>query len=192
MKSRILILCLCLFGLSAAAQEKIEWLTIEQAQEQAAKDKNTTKKYLVDCYTDWCGWCKRMDSDTFSDTLIARIVNHYFYPVKFNAEQREDVTLAGKVYKNTGKAGSGRRGSPHQLAYYLLNNRLSYPSFSILGADCKVILAQAGYFPPKDFEPFLVYIGEELYKELDYKVFSENYESKYRADILKKLYDEKK
>ncbi len=192
MKSRILILCLCLLGLSATAQETIEWLTIEQAQERAAKDKNTTKKYFVDCYTDWCGWCKRMDKDTFSDTLIAKIVNHYFYPVKFNAEQREDVTLAGKVYKNTGKATGGRRGTPHQLAYYLLNNRLSYPSFSILGTDCKVLITQPGYFPPKDFEPFLVYVGEELYKEVDYKIFFDNYESKYRTEILKKLYGKKK
>ncbi|MEE1203555.1 MAG: DUF255 domain-containing protein, partial [Bacteroidales bacterium] len=86
------------FSLLLSGQEEIKWLSIEEAQEKAIADSSNAKKYFVDCYTDWCGWCKRMDKDTFTDTLIAKLINHYFYPVKFNAEQSQDVTFNGKVY----------------------------------------------------------------------------------------------
>ena len=184
-----LIACLMFFG--ARAQEKIQWLDITSAQKVAAESKDDTRKYFIDCYTGWCGWCKKMDSDTFSDTLIAKIVNRYFIPVKFNAEETEPITFYGKEYKNKGKSHSSRRGSPHSLAYYLLNNRLSYPSFSIVDREGKVLVVQPGYYTAKDFEVFLVYIGEEFYNTVDYKVFVEDYESKYRPEILKKLTDEK-
>ena len=61
LKSLLFACTLCIGAVTMMAQEKIEWLTIEQAQEQSKKDGDNAKKYFVDCYTDWCGWCKRMD-----------------------------------------------------------------------------------------------------------------------------------
>ena len=49
-------------GTPAAA--KIEWLTWDQA---VAKMEKEPRKIMVDVYTDWCGWCKRMDASTFQD-----------------------------------------------------------------------------------------------------------------------------
>ena len=46
---------------SAAAD--IQWITWEQLAEKSKKEK---RKVVVDVYTDWCGWCKRMDASTFS------------------------------------------------------------------------------------------------------------------------------
>ncbi|MFN3590463.1 MAG: thioredoxin family protein, partial [Spirosomataceae bacterium] len=45
------------------AQEKIAWLTIEEAFD---KIQTQPKKVLIDVYTDWCGWCKVMDKNTFA------------------------------------------------------------------------------------------------------------------------------
>lgn len=189
LKSLLFACTLCIGAVTAMAQEKIEWLTIKQAQEQARQDGENAKKYFVDCYTDWCGWCKRMDRDTFSDTLIAKILNHYYYPVKFNAESREKVELNGKVYENTSKVVG--RGGTHSLAYYLLNNRMSYPSFSIMNKDCKVLIAYPGYHEAKEFELFLVFMGE-FSDKMSFETFVKDYESKYRQDILKKINTEKK
>ena len=63
---------------------KIKWLTIEQAY---ALNQKEPRKMVIDVYTDWCGWCKVMDRETFSKPAIAEFVNKNYYAVKLNAEQ---------------------------------------------------------------------------------------------------------
>jgi uncharacterized protein YyaL (SSP411 family) len=76
-------------GESAPANTAVvKWMTFEQAVE---KSKIQKKKIFIDVFTDWCGWCKVMDKNTFSEAQVAKILNEDFYPVKFNAEQREDI-----------------------------------------------------------------------------------------------------
>lgn len=55
----------------------------------------TPKKIFVDVYTDWCGWCKRMDATTFTDEAVIDYVNEHFYAVKLNAESKENISLKG-------------------------------------------------------------------------------------------------
>ena len=56
---------------------------------------------FIDVYTDWCGWCKRMDASTFKDPTVAAYLNANFYPVKLNAETRDTITFNGKTYTNS-------------------------------------------------------------------------------------------
>ena len=53
----------------------VNWISFEEAQNLA---KTNPKKVYVDVYTDWCGWCKRMDATTFSNPVIARYMNKNF------------------------------------------------------------------------------------------------------------------
>lgn len=193
MKSKKIILSLVFLAMSliSISQEKIQWTNIEEAEKEIAKKENANKKYFVDCYTDWCGWCKRMDKDTFSDTLIAKLMNHYFVSSKFDAEQKDDITINGKTYQNPNYNPNAKRQAVHQLAYYLLNNRLSYPSFSILDKDFNIITVIPGYYPPQEFEKVIVFIGENYYEKLSFETFSKEYTEKYRATILEKIYSNK-
>ncbi|MBR5255088.1 MAG: DUF255 domain-containing protein [Bacteroidales bacterium] len=184
----LLFLTICLFGFS---QEKINWVKINKIEKEMAKKENVGKKYFVDCYTDWCGWCKKMDKDTFSDTLIAKLMNYYFVSAKFDAEQSEEVTINGKTYQNSKPNPNVKRKPTHQLAYYLLNNRLSYPSFSILDKDFNLITVVPGYYPVAEFEKVIVYIGENYMKDIPFETFAKEYQEKYRADVLKKVYSQK-
>src|SRR5690606_27234601 len=93
----------------------------EEAVELNAKN---PKKIFIDIYTDWCGWCKVMDQKTFSHPEIAKYLMTHFYPVKLNAEQRGDITFRGHTYKFVPQ---GARGY-HELAYALLQGRMSYPT----------------------------------------------------------------
>ncbi len=184
----VLFLTIGLFGIS---QEKINWIKINKVEKEMSKKENADKKYFIDCYTDWCGWCKKMDSDTFSDTLIAKLMNHYFVASKFDAEQSEDVTIKDKTYQNPGYNPNAKRKTAHQLALYLLNNRLSFPSFSILDKDFNVITVVPGYYPAAEFEKVIVYIGENYIKDIPFETFSKEYQEKYREDALKKVYSKK-
>ncbi len=48
--------------------ETIRWISFEEAMKL---NKKKPKMVFVDIYTDWCGWCKKMDAETFADPAIA-------------------------------------------------------------------------------------------------------------------------
>ena len=114
MKTKILLFLTLglLMGANVQAQQ-IEWKTIEQAAKTDTK--GNTKLYFVDFYTSWCGWCKKMDRETFTDPTVALILNKYYIPVKFNAEGNSEFTWHGSKYNNVA-AAPGNRPSSHSFA----------------------------------------------------------------------------
>ena len=120
----------------------ITWLSWEEATEAMAEE---PRMMFIDVYTEWCGWCKRMDANTFTDPAVIEYMNDNFYAVKFDAEGREDADFKGRtlVYR----ADVGRRGV-HELAYVLLNGRLGYPSFVYLDQEQNSVKVSPGYKTP--------------------------------------------
>ncbi|MEZ4685817.1 MAG: DUF255 domain-containing protein [Bacteroidia bacterium] len=115
---------------TSKSETQINWVSMEEASELA----NTTpKKVLVDVYTDWCGWCKRMDKATYEDPKVVAYINEHFYAVKFDAEQHEDVVLGDRTFKF--RADAGRRGV-HELAVAMMDGKMSYPTTIFLMSNC--------------------------------------------------------
>lgn len=150
---------LLLTSLKAVAQEAgaVQWLTFEEAVE---KSKTEKRKIFIDVYTDWCGWCKVMDKKTFSEPAVAKLLNEKYYPVKFNAEQREDVTFRGTTFRFVPYGSKGT----HQLAASLLQNQLSYPSVVFLNEDFAIMHIQKGYTQAPDFHKLADYYSADYYK----------------------------
>ncbi len=164
---------LILTSLGVKAQEtKIQWMEFSDAIEAC---KQHPKKIFIDVYTDWCGWCKRMDKETFSNEVIARYMNEHYYAVKFNAERMDTIAFAGYTFVNTPRT-DGRRGT-HQLAAALLNGEMSYPSYVVMNEEMKVIQAIHGYQPANDFEPMLHYFAEDAFKTTEWQKFMETFKS---------------
>ena len=162
----------------------VKWMTWEQAVEA---NKTQKKKIFVDVFTDWCGWCKVMDKNTFPDPEVAKILNDDFYAVKFNAEQTADVVFNNVTFKYVD--GGGGRGV-HQLAAALLNNQLSYPNFVFLDEEFKIIpvfpgyQSLPGYRKPQEFHIFLTYVSDEIYKKMGIEDFQKNgYVSPYAGKV---------
>ena len=143
----------------------IEWMTWDEAIAAAEKE---PKKVFIDVYTDWCGWCKRMDKTTFSDPKVVKYVNENFYAVKFNAEQKEEITFRGHTMKYR---SSGRRGV-HELAISLLDGRLGYPSYVYLDEEQNRITISPGFKQVNPFLKELTFIAEDHYKEKSFEEFS--------------------
>lgn len=157
----------------ASAQETataVKWLTFEEAVQRSKTEK---RKIFVDVYTDWCGWCKVMDKKTFSQPAVAKVLNEKYYPVKFNAEQREDVVFKGTTFKFV---EYGTRGT-HQLAAALLNNALSYPSVVFLNEDFAIVHIMKGYRQAPEFHKMAEFIGGDHYKTV--KMDQWEYESPF-------------
>jgi thioredoxin-related protein len=149
-------------------QEKINWLTWEQATEVAKKSK---KKILLDVYTEWCTWCKRMDEKTFQQPEIARYINANFYPVKFDAEQKQNLEYKDRVYKYIKTSNKGY----HELAAELLKGRLSFPSVVFLDEDMNIIQAIPGFKSPEEFEQIVTYFAKDHYKTTPWSAFIKSY-----------------
>ncbi len=173
MKKFIFFLLFIPLSLSLSAQDKIEWLSFEEALVKTAEQ---PKKLLIDMYTDWCGWCTKMDNTTFSDPIIAKYISENFYAVKFNAERQDTVTFQGRQYIN---AKAGQKRSSHQLAQVLMNGKMSYPSYVFMDEDLKVITVVPGYFPADKFEPVIHYFGKEAFKTTDWQTFNGRFKSSY-------------
>lgn len=129
------------------------------------------KKLLLNVYTDWCGWCKRMEKGTFEEPNIARYINENFYPVKFDAEQKEDLEYKGKTYKYV---KNGQRGY-HELAAELLKGRLSFPTVVFLDEGMEVIQSIVGYKTPGQFERIATYFAQNHYKKTPWSIYQSSY-----------------
>jgi len=136
--------------------DKVKWLTIEQAD---SLNKLHPKPFLIDFYTDWCGWCKYMSKTTYSNPQIAGYINERFYPVKFNAEGNDTIHFAGKEYVNK---GIGRRPD-HDFALEFMEHKMSFPTTLFMTADYKIKIRIPGYLDVPKIEPFLIYMVEYVY-----------------------------
>jgi thioredoxin-related protein len=150
----------------------IQWLTFEEA---VAKSKEKPKKMLIDVYTDWCGWCKKMDKDTYDNALIAQYINENYYAVKFNAEQKESITFDNHTFKFVAQGGRGY----HELAASLLQGQMSYPSTVFLDEQFRLIQPLPGYYTAKDFDPILKYFVEGMSKNISFEDYKKTYRSPF-------------
>jgi thioredoxin-related protein len=92
------IFLLLMFPLFLNGQNEIKWYSINEAYQAYLKN---PKPFYIDVYTEWCGWCKRMDQTTFKDPELANYLNNFFYPIKFDAESKEPVNFGGRTYVNS-------------------------------------------------------------------------------------------
>ena len=161
MKKTLLILAVFV-GFSGWAQEKIQWMSIEKAYELTQSEENP-KKIFIDVYTDWCGWCKRMDKATFQKPEVAAYMNEYYYNVKFNAEQKEDITILNNTFTFVAQ---GQRGY-HELAAALLNGKMSYPTVIFMNHRFEMLSRVPGYQEPLQFMKVAKFFGSDAYKNTD-------------------------
>lgn len=102
-----------------------EKLGIEEALAKAAKE---NKHVFIDCYTSWCGPCKRMDAEVFP----RRDVGDYFAPrfiaVKYDVEKEDDGKMLKKEHGVTG-----------------------YPTYLILNPDGSLFYKFSGALDPPVF-----------------------------------------
>ncbi|MBR1769305.1 MAG: DUF255 domain-containing protein [Bacteroidales bacterium] len=185
-KQSLFILSLTLlFALCGFSQTKVNWTDVNKAVSLSEKK---DKPIFIDCYTSWCGWCKVLDEKTFSNDTIAGILNYYYYPVKFDAEGQEDITIKGHVYHAI-KNPNGKKGT-HELMKYLWEGQQGggYPSLVIRKGDFSPITVEMGYRTPDNLEPILIYFAEGYNKKMSFEKFEKNYVKDYRKSVLKKIF----
>ena len=163
MQRLFLITFLTLFsGVGMTAQE-IEWMSMNEALKA---QKMEPKKIFMDAYTTWCGPCKMLDKNTFSNKDVAEYINENYYPVKFNAEGQEEINYMERTFDNPGFDPNRKgRNSTHEFARAL--KITGYPSLVFFDEEGKLIGPIPGYRTPQQLELFLkLFVGED-YKKIN-------------------------
>ena len=60
---------------AASSGISFDKMSLEKAKKQAKKE---GKLIFIDCYTSWCGPCKRMAATTFKEDEVAKLFNKNF------------------------------------------------------------------------------------------------------------------
>ena len=157
--AQLALACFSLLCLSCHAQPEqhkgpITWMSFEEA---VAKSQKEPRKMFIDVYTDWCGWCKRMDATTCQDSVVAKYMGEKFYAVKLNAETKDTIHFFDKkfAYQPENKA--------NELALSLLSNQMSYPTFVVLDEKFGLLSPLPGYQTPDQLMRVIRYFGDNIY-----------------------------
>jgi len=130
----------------AGGKKSLTWVGFAEGITQAKK---TNKKVLVDVYTDWCGWCKKMDATTYVDERVSLYLANHYVVVKLDAESSRKIPYQGAEYTEQELAAAfGISG---------------FPSTIFLKADGEPITVYPGYADPVQFQSIISFIAEDHY-----------------------------
>jgi len=125
MKRSTLFLLVILSSLPSYAADitfiRDDW---QKARSMAAEQQ---KMLLVDFYTDWCSWCRVMDTTTFRDPAVAEYINEHFIALSIDAERGFGITVAMKYRVN------------------------AYPTYGYFTPDGRMVTKSLGYQPPEEY-----------------------------------------
>lgn len=119
-------------------ENELHWMNFNEGYSIAKKNK---KIALIDTYTDWCGWCKKMDRDTYTNPEVISKINKHFIPIKFNPEIRDvKYNLEGKEYTGFELHSiiSNRHQSGYPTTYFIITKK-------------NRVMIEEGYQDPKNF-----------------------------------------
>lgn len=166
-----------IFAQSAPAnEEKIQWMSMDEAVKQSKKN---PKKIFVDVYTDWCGWCKKMDMASFAHPTIIKNMNKYFYAVKLNAEGADPINFNDKTFIRQ------PNNRTHDFAVNILDGRLSYPTTVYYDENFVKINVLPGFLTPEKMEMVLKYFGENNHKKIRWEDYQESFVSEIPSPVSK-------
>ena len=132
--------------LTVQAQDAIKWHKFEDGLSKAQAE---DKYLLVDFYTDWCGWCKKMDANTYTDKSVIDLINKNFVAVKLNPEKDAGVNYQNEKYPAANFAqAAGVTG---------------YPATGFFESDSDFIATIPGYMEPEKMIELLNFIVNKDY-----------------------------
>jgi thioredoxin-related protein len=176
-----LLLIIVLLSAGAVQAQKINWMTMNEALEA---QKKTPKKIFMDVFTTWCGPCKLLDKNTFSNPDVIAYINKNYYAVKFNAEGTESITFEDFTYTNPNyQEGRKGRNSTHFFADAL--KLRGYPSLVFFEENGKLIQAIPGYKTPQQLEIYLKMIFTDEYKNVGtaeaWQAYQQNFKGTFKG-----------
>ena len=90
----VLLLLVLVFSASLPVAAQSWASNLQTALKSAAK---ANKLLLVDFTADWCGWCKKLETDVFNKSEFKTYVKTRYQLVRLNADKYKDLVAKYKV-----------------------------------------------------------------------------------------------
>src|SRR5262245_43068377 len=127
---------------------ELEWLAFDAAASQA---QNENKHMIVDVYAPWCGWCRVMERDTYSNPEVVAYLRQNFVLAKVNGESSSKLHWQGKEL------------TEHQFARAV--GVTGYPATYFLKPNADMLGGVPGYIKSPDFLIYAHYVGTRWYEK---------------------------
>jgi thioredoxin-related protein len=121
----------------------VAWRSWDRGLEEA---RAAGRPVLVDVYTDWCGWCRRMDADVYTRPEVLDYLSRKFVTIKLDAEAQDAARYDGRSF--TSRSLAARFGVS------------SYPTTIFLRPAGDHLVNVPGYVDADRFLLLLQYIGD--------------------------------
>ena len=148
MKIKFRILYLLLFAVPLSMNAQVEFIEVETLAEMNAAQKKASDQMLmlfVDVYATWCGPCKMMDSEVYTDPAVADYMNANYVSVRMDGESD-----FGRIYAAEQKLEG-------------------YPSMFIFSDNGERVSNIVGFTPAKELVTSLTSITEGFSKVQSYR-----------------------
>ena len=135
---------------------QVQWLDFDDG---LARARSTRRPIMINFYTDWCVYCKKLDRETLQDPEVARTLESGFIAIRLNAENGKGrLSYRGKSFSHA------------EFSRYF--GVTSFPSIAFLNDTGEPITMVPGFVPAPQFSVFLNYIRRECYlKKVSLKDF---------------------
>lgn len=145
-----------------AATARMPWFPYHLGLEKARRNK---KHVFIQFFATWCGYCRKMDKEVFSDRRVRSAIAKYFIPIRITEASQNKVRYQGQWM------------SEQEL---LVRHQISgFPTLLYLNPEGKEIGKLPGYIDADDMYGMLMFVGTQSYLKMDYQNF--------KAKVLPKL-----
>lgn len=130
-------------------------MTWQRYDQGLSAAKNHKKYVFVQFYANWCGYCRKMDKEVFTQPHILNQLKHHFVSIRVNGESANALTINGK------------KVSEQQLTQQ--HNVSGYPTLLFMDQQGKPIGKHPGYLGPDEFKAVLGYISSGSYQKMNFQ-----------------------
>lgn len=149
---------------SASAAEYPEdapdWKPFGEAAEAARSDGDLV---LIHAYTVWCGWCRRLDHDVYTDDTVQAYLAEHYEVTRVDIESPETINFFGA------QAPMREIGQVFEVR--------STPTTVFFDAEGNYITKLSGYQPAERFLLVLRYVREAAYEMMPFDAYVEMMEA---------------
>jgi thioredoxin-related protein len=159
---------------------EVKWHRFDEAIVAA---RSAGKHIMVDVYTDWCGWCKKLDKETYADFAVREVLAESYVSVKVKGDSGKRLKVQGHAVSDGGQTRLQfvRTDEPvtteKQLTksiWQATGSRGGFPTIAFLTPEGQLLTGFGGFVDAARFHDMINFIKDDLYEVMSYQDYLES------------------